>query len=237
MLATLRWGSAPPTLVKALDEIDSDRTVQDARSAIDKAAEAPTLLDTACLDYAAFVNFVAFRQYAQLVKARRGALTEDTEALVVARGRDAVESYRRLVTTLTQFVSMLRELRVLDSFDTHMSSLFVQPAVNPMFQIVKDEFRNMGVPDDLAGAVVADIEMHRGNPCKILGADGTIDGLMAKVNDRIARLDESQKITEEHGLPVIEGACSSGNEVGAAAAGSGIVIGIGIVACAILCFL
>jgi hypothetical protein len=236
MLDSLQWAAAPPRIAEAIKGIASEPAVRRARENIDKAEE-KALLDTAYLAFANYVQYVVYRQYAQLVKARSGKIPDRMEEVVVKRGRDSIVSYQLALDAMNDYGELLRSNSVLELFEQNVAILLSEPSVNPIFHMVKDEFRSMGIPDDLIGAVVAEIEMRKGNPLRILGADGTFDGALRKAKERVSRIQEAQRILEEHGLPVVEGACSSGNEAGNAAAQGGGVIIIGIIACIFLCFL
>jgi hypothetical protein len=172
-----------------------------------------------------FANYYVYLRHMRTLKITRGKLSEEAEKNLVHRGKQALDDYRHVASSISEIGKLAAESGFEMAVNRHIEPLCQHLNHNPKIFGTLNELKSMGITEGEIGCVTEELSQKKFNILKYGKADGTLSGFAAYGVSLTPALEKQQRVMEEHGLPVIEGAGASGTVVGVAV-GFAVVAGI-----------
>jgi hypothetical protein len=176
---------------------------------------------------ATFLNYYVLYRNMKSMKITRGTLSQDAQNTLVSRGKDAVNTFQAISTSISGIGDATASCGFDKVVDRHIESLCQHLNYNPKVLAYLHQLKDTGVTDAEISCVSEDLKKHNYNILRYGGADGTVSGFVKFTASLAPRLAKEHALIEKNGMPTVEaaGGSTSGTTAGVAA-GAAVLAGI-----------
>jgi hypothetical protein len=155
------------------------------------------------------VNYYVFFRNMKSIKITKGVLSEDAEKALVARGREALNVFQDVSSSINSIAALASASGYSKAVDRHIESLCQHLNYNPKVLAMLHEIKDMGITEAEIACVSEDLKTLNYNLLRYGGADGTFSDFAKVVVSLRAPFEKEHTLMEQFGVPTLQGAGGS----------------------------